>query len=206
METHRATDTTRADISDLSVVMYRKTLSDIPEHPLPVGFAIRRYIAGDEERWLSIHEIADRNNTFNAGTFRRQFGTDSRLLESRQFYLIAPDGRAIGTTTAWFKASLGRVHWVALLPAYQGRGLAKPLLSIACKRLGVLGHNETYLATSTARFPALCLYATFGFRPGLPPSMRSNGELHRSPEEKEAWDTIWPAVRERISERSTQRR
>jgi ribosomal protein S18 acetylase RimI-like enzyme len=59
----------------------------------------------------------------------------------------------------------GRVHWVAILPAFQGRGLAKPLLTAVCLRLRELGHTSAYLSTSAARIPALNLYRQFGFAP-----------------------------------------
>ncbi len=57
-----------------------------------------------------------------------------------------------------------RIHWVAIAPAYQGRGLAKPLVAAACLRLRALGHVWAYLTTSTSRLPAVSLYTKFGIR------------------------------------------
>jgi ribosomal protein S18 acetylase RimI-like enzyme len=98
--------------------------------------------------------------------------------------LLAPDGQAIGTATAWFKDNFegrrfGRVHWVAIVPEYQGRGLAKPLMSTICRRLQELGHDCAYLTTSTARLPAINLYRRFGFEP-----------LIRTPEEADIWKRL----------------
>jgi GNAT superfamily N-acetyltransferase len=58
----------------------------------------------------------------------------------------------------------------------QGRGLAKPLMSIVCRRLRELGHERAYLTTSTARIPAINLYLKFGFRPEI-----------RDEEDRRAW-------------------
>jgi len=61
--------------------------------------------------------------------------------------------------------SLGRIHWVAIIPQQQGSGLAKPLLTAICKRLKELGHSKTYLTTQSVRLPAINLYAKFRFTP-----------------------------------------
>lgn len=143
-------------------------LLDQAEVPVPTPYAVRAYEPGDEAAWLAIHREADLYNTFRDGTFAAQFGSDSALLRRRQFYLLDGAGCPVGTASAWFHpedASLGRVHWVAILPELQGRGLAKPLLSQVCRRLRELGHTRAYLTTSTIRVPAICLYFALGFRP-----------------------------------------
>jgi GNAT superfamily N-acetyltransferase len=98
--------------------------------------------------------------------------------------LIAPNQEVIGTGAAWFDddfggARIGRVHWVAILPEYQGRGLSKPLLSAICRRLRELGHGRAYLATASARSRAIQLYLRFGFVP-----------LTRNEAERAIWDQI----------------
>ena len=95
-----------------------------------------------------------------------------QLKAERQFYLCDGQRRTLGTATAWVNDDFpaenwGRVHWVAILPAAQGRGLSKPLLSVCVQRLGELGCEGAYLTTSTVRLPALNLYLRFGFRPHI---------------------------------------
>jgi ribosomal protein S18 acetylase RimI-like enzyme len=164
--------------------MIRKNLEQIPGFELPDGFALRWYQPGDEETWLQIHLAADRLQPITPDLFNQQFGSDITVLPQRQCYLLAPDGQAIGTATAWFKDNFegrrfGRVHWVAIVPEYQGRGLAKPLMSTICRRLQELGHDCAYLTTSTARLPAINLYRRFGFEP-----------LIRTPEEADIWKRL----------------
>ena len=120
-----------------------------------------------------------------------QCGVNSALrdLRQRQCYLLAPTGEVVGTGTAWFNnnfegARWGRVHWLAILPEFQGRGLAKPLMTSICRRLGELGHEQVYLSTSTARPVAIGLYLKFGFEP-----------LIQSPEDAVVWREILPLRR-----------
>jgi GNAT superfamily N-acetyltransferase len=145
-------------------------LEAIPYASLPEPFRLRSYEPGDERAWLDIHRQADTYNTFTPATFQDQFGCDPDVLRRRQLYLLDGRGSPVGTATGWLHPGLpelGRIHWVAILPAYQGRGLAKPLLARTCQCLRQLGHTRAYLTTSTARVPAICLYFDFGFRPNL---------------------------------------
>jgi GNAT superfamily N-acetyltransferase len=152
--------------------MVRRSLDAIPAHAPPDGFSIRTYVPGDERAWTDIHLEADHHNKITASLFRKEFGDDPRRLAQRQLYLLDAQGAAVGTTTAWFDDDhngerYGRIHWVAIRPSHQGRGLSKPLLSAACGRLRELGHDNAYLTTETVRVAAINLYLRFGFRPEI---------------------------------------
>jgi len=153
------------------VEMVRENLENCPNHPLPPGYSVRWYNEHDEHVWRFIHLEADKYTDATLDFFRRQFGHDDELLARRQCYLLDKDGRPIGTCTAWFdenwrgRGPYGRVHWMAIVPAYQGRGLSKPLLSIVMQRLRELGHTRAFLRTSPVRLPAISLYLKFGFQP-----------------------------------------
>lgn len=142
-----------------------------PRSACPGGYALRWYQPGDENDWLSIHRCADLYNCFSHELFLSEFGERTDELARRQCFLIAPSGETVGTATAWFGSGeehcCGRIHWVAVKPHYQGRGLARPLLSAVCERLLELGYREAYLVTATSRIPAINLYFRFGFRPDL---------------------------------------
>ncbi len=168
------------------LLMIRRDLEDIPEFPVPAGFALRWYQPGDEAFWLTIHKLADHYNQITPELFAHQFGTDSALLAERQCFLFDPSGQAIGTASAWFDnhfggARNGRVHWVAIMPQYQGRKLSKPLMTEVCRRLRELGHDRAYLTTLAARRPAIQLYLRFGFVP-----------LIRNEIERAVWGQVLP--------------
>jgi GNAT superfamily N-acetyltransferase len=150
------------------IIMIRDNLDQIPDFVLPRGFDLRMYQSGDEKSWETIQFAADKYNEISSTLFYKEFGHDVVTLEKRQFYLCADD-HPVGTATAWFDVNFkgkeyGLVHWVAILPTYQGLGLAKPLMTAVCRRLKELGHVRAYLTTSTARIPAINLYEKFGFR------------------------------------------
>ena len=166
------------------LTMICQNLETTPVFTLPAGFQLRWYVPGDEKLWLEIHLQADPYNPITSQFFQQQFGNDSAELAKRQCYLVAPDGRAIGTATAWFGKDplvreFGRVHWVALLPEYHGRGLSKPLLGAICACLRELGHSRAYLNTSAQRKAAIGLYLRFGFKPWI-------GNEH----ERNIWDQL----------------
>lgn len=172
-----------------TVNMCRPTLDGLPVWAVPMGFSLRTYQPGDENAWVAIHLQADRWNRVTLETFWKEFGLDVTLLAARQFYLCDAAGAAIGTATGWFNAAYygqpwGRIHWVALLPEYHGRGLAKPLLAAACWRMRELGHDKAYLVTSSARIPAINLYRSFGFEPEI-----------RTPEDEVIWSQVRPHLK-----------
>ena len=152
------------------VRMICKRLDLVPEYAIPSPYSIRHYQSGDEEGWLRIQALADHHNAITPSLFYGQFGDSIPVLEERQLYLLNEEAKTIGTATAWFDNDfdgerIGRVHWVAIEPTYQGKGLAKPLMTAVCHRLKELGHGSAYLTTSTARITAINLYLKFGFTP-----------------------------------------
>ena len=152
--------------------MVLKDLEGVPEAALPEPFTIRRYAEGDEENWTNIHLEADLYSDITPELFGEEFGHDRKMLAQRQYYLCDGDGKTVGTTTVWTNADFpeknwGRIHWVAIVPSAQGKGLAKPLLSVCLKRMKELGHNGAYLDTSSVRVPAINLYIRYGFVPHI---------------------------------------
>jgi len=169
---------------NLRVTMVLENLDSIPTFDLPAPYAIRPYQADDETAWTQIHIHSDDLNPITPELFSQQFGSDPGLLRARQLYLVNEPGLPIGTGTAWFNPdfqgrNFGRVHWLAIVPEYQGRGLGKALLSLICRRLVELGHEEAYLTTSFQRIKAIRLYLNFGFKP-----------LISSSQEQEAWNEL----------------
>ena len=155
----------------LDIRMIRENLDNIPDFGLPDGYAIRWFQPGDEKSWHKIHLLADKYTVVTLDLFEKEFGSNTRMLAERQCFLLDCKDSPIGTASAWFddcsKQSSGRIHWVAIIPAEQGKGLAKPLLSTVCNRLKALGHPRAHLTTQTVRIPAINLYLTFGFVPAI---------------------------------------
>jgi GNAT superfamily N-acetyltransferase len=154
------------------VIMIRRHLNGLPQHNLPPGYAIRWYRPGDREAWLRIHVLAEKEVPTSARIYEEQFAAADSERARRQAFLLDAAGHEIGTASAWFHESyhgrrFGRVHWVAIVPEHQGKGLAKPLLTAVCNRLIELGHDNAYLTTWTNKLPAIHLYFAFGFEPEI---------------------------------------
>lgn len=152
--------------------MIRPDLRNIPQYSLPPDYFFRWYRPSDEKIWLAIQLLTEKYEKINLELYKEEFGSHPEALAERQCFLCSALGEPLGTATAWFDPAYyqqpcGRVHWVAIIPVWQGRGLAKPLMSLICQRLAELGHQQAYLVTSPQRLPAINLYLKFGFVPDI---------------------------------------
>ena len=166
-------------MKNYSVRMIRKNMENIPQFPIPEGFAIRNYRRNEGYIWTRIQKAAEPYMNIDDGLFTREFKRDFLAMEDRSFYLTTDTGEEIGTITAWWQDDgWGQIHWVAIHPDYQGRGLSKPMMSVAMARLKQ-SHERCFLGTSTGRIPAVKLYLDFGF---IPDTSRENS--------REAWTEV----------------
>jgi GNAT superfamily N-acetyltransferase len=154
------------------VTMVRENRACFPHFALPPGYSLHWYQPGDEAIWLSIQRAADRLQDIPPDSFARTFGDARDELPQRQCFLLSPQGEPIGTATAWFGderwgREWGKLHWVAIVPGWQGKGLARPLLSCVCGRLRELHPDRAYLRTAAERLVAIRLYLDFGFQPDI---------------------------------------
>ena len=91
-------------------------------------------------------------------------------MEKRCLFIETTEGETIGTTTAWYGdlngdgKTRGRIHWVGVVPEYQGRGLSKPMLTKAMEIMAGK-HDEFYLTSQTTSWQAVNMYLNFGFEP-----------------------------------------
>ncbi len=155
----------------IPVVMVREDLTDLRAYPLPEGYRLRYFRDGEDHLWGEIEiAVASFDSMDKAmAYFESEFGPGRDRMEARCHYLEDPNGQAIGTSTAWYNDAFngrdyGRIHWIAIRPEYQGRGLAKPLLAASLGRIADF-HDRAYLTTQTTSARAINLYLDFGFVP-----------------------------------------
>lgn len=152
--------------------MVRDHMNDLPSFSCPVGYRIRTFRCGEEPLWAAIEaaagEFPDPEQALQH--FNAEFGPYLDAMVHRCFMLETADGAAIGTATAWYGQfegeERGRVSWVSIIPAYQGRKLSKPLVSAVLAHLAK-DHRSAYLTTQTTSYRAVNLYLDFGFVPRL---------------------------------------
>ncbi|MBS4176503.1 GNAT family N-acetyltransferase [Lederbergia citrea] len=154
--------------------MVKKDLLNIPEYTLPTGFQIRLFEKGDEHNWARIESSVDefKNEIAALEHFTKEFGSHIDEMSNRCLFIENEHGEAIATTTAWYGdlngdgEISGRIHWVSVVPKYQGKKLSKPLLSAA---LNILArhHSKAYLTSQTTSYQAINMYLNYGFEPYL---------------------------------------
>lgn len=139
--------------------------------PLPEGYYFANYKPGDQRQWADIETAAGEFSTREKALerFNNEFGGCELQLQSRCFFLYSPNGDAVGTSMGWYDndfngEKIGRLHWIALKPEYQGRHLGKPLVAKAVKRMQE-SHDKAYLTSQTTGWKAINMYLDFGFMP-----------------------------------------
>lgn len=152
----------------IGLAMHTPSLEGMPEFALPEGYGWRYFQPGDEKVWAEIETSAGEFPNADEGLkgFRRYYPTDDGLSERMIF--LTENGVPFATATAWYgdeDPEEGRLHWVSVDAAHQGRGLSNALVSLTMQRMKALGHELAYLTTQTASWVAIRVYAKFGFRP-----------------------------------------
>jgi ribosomal protein S18 acetylase RimI-like enzyme len=165
--------------------MARHDLEGIREVPVPAGYRIRTFRPGDETAWARVEtavgEFRDEGHALEH--FADEFGPHVDEMRERCLFLETTDGELVGTTTAWRNPDFpgrdwGRIHWVAVVPEHQGRGLGRLLVTEALLLMRAR-HARAYLTTQTSSWIAVHLYLTLGFTPFL-----------TAPAEEEGWSLL----------------
>ncbi len=151
--------------------MYRLKDFPVTEQALPEGFHFEFYQEGDETEWAAIETaVSEFENEAQAlDYFQKKFAPFSKELKRRMLFITDSEGRKIGTCSAWWKelpdgTRYPLVHWVAVRPGYQGKGIAKAMLSRTLKQLQKIEDTTpVYLHTQTWSHVAIRLYQKLGF-------------------------------------------
>lgn len=173
-------------------VSMRHDLKEIPDYELPAGYKFQAFKQGDEKEWARIETaVGEFDSEARAlERFTEEFHPYIKEFEKRSLFLVNEADEKIGTITSWYgnykNDIIGRIHWVAIRPEYQGKGLAKPMLSGAMKLLAEF-HNRAYLTSQTTSYPAINLYLDFGFQPVI-----------EKESDKEAWYLLEEKLNKKI--------
>ena len=143
---------------------------NIAENGLPPGYTFKFFEPDDVKHWSRIETSVLEFETEQAAEsyFMMSYMPHIRQLEKRCLFALNPDGLPVATATAWYADSeLGHqasLHWVAVCPEYQGKGLGK---SVTRKALSVFQSLEPgapiWLHTQTWSHVAVRMYHSLGF-------------------------------------------
>ena len=156
-------------VPSFGLTMKTDSLPENAAFALPEGIEVRNYRPGDERIWAELWVSAGGMKTVEGGikSFHRDF-PDVEQAQKRVFFLTE-NGVPFATAAAWYSddgpdAPEGRLHWVCIDEAHQGKGYSKVLIACALERLRALGHRSAYLLTVTHCWVAIRMYRRFGFR------------------------------------------
>ena len=147
---------------------------------LPAGFAARAFVPGrDEQAWLEVNAAAFAHHPEQGRL------TVDDLLEREAQPWFDPQGLILVETVEspkqvvafhWTKVDptqhsstdptqgVGEVYVVGVLPAYQGRGLGRPVTALGLAHLAGLGLTEVVLYVDADNAAAMRTYTGLGFR------------------------------------------
>jgi len=154
------------------LVMTYEDTSKYINYEIPKDYHIEFYKEGDEKDWVNIHINSGEFTSYEKGLqyFNDFFNHFKDELNKRCFFIVNDKNEKIATATISLLESKedsyeAAVDWVAITEEYQGKKLAKPLISYFIKLANRLGHKKLILHTQTHTWLAAKLYLDFGFKP-----------------------------------------
>jgi ribosomal protein S18 acetylase RimI-like enzyme len=137
---------------------------------LPAGYRFRDYRDGDAMEWAWVeHQIQD-FDTFEEAYryFRDTYDGELEALRQRFICVVNEKGEFAGCVTAWREKSgdvlIPAVHWLAVSPKEQGRGIGHALMRKLLERFLELDGFPIYLHSQPCSYVAVGLYSSLGFR------------------------------------------
>ncbi|MCL2421548.1 MAG: GNAT family N-acetyltransferase [Defluviitaleaceae bacterium] len=154
----------------IEVVMRRDPGLPLPVCPLPEGFSYEMYQPGYEKEWARIEASVEEFECEMDALlhYQKEFLPCPEELPRRCIFIKAPDGELVGTATAWWAYHGQRrhplVHWVAVKPAYQGKGLGKAITAEVVRLMTAIDGDSVFLlGTQTTSHKAIGIYEWAGF-------------------------------------------
>lgn len=162
----------RSEMIDLSVPRIRFQMKNrmektYSEPQLPEGFSFANYRRGMESDWTRIMcSVAFFDAPEKAEkVFREDFLRFPQEAERRVFFILSPEKTPVASCSAWIEGDYRKLHWLALEPEYQGRGLGRAMAEKVLYFFQQAGEKPIYLDTQTSSHRAVCLYLKEGFYP-----------------------------------------
>lgn len=173
------------------LVMCRDHLEDLDAIELPVAYAVRHFVSGDEGAWTMI--IDDAFGPWERHDFDEMIRRDERFVAERVWFVVrqGPEGdEPIGTAIAWrddrFGQDAGYLHMVGVRSAYRGRKLGHQLSLAVLHRFAAEGLRTAALETQDFRLPAVRTYLDLGFLPAP-----------ADDQQRERWQRVLDALEDR---------
>jgi len=203
---------------ELIPVLMEKTDAHVyPMHSLPSGYRFCFYEPGLEKEWAELECAAGEFTAASlaAERFQREFIDRTHFpstlsLSERMVFVLDTKTTVVGTAALWeggvFGETRHRLHWLAVHPRHQGKGLAKAVMTKLFEMYNELGlSGSVYLTTQTWSYRAVNIYLGFGFQPyrgKAPKNWKPNPALGYPESEnfEKKSEEAWLLIQEKISQ------
>lgn len=154
-------------------LLLERNLEYVPRIELPQGYRFVFYKPGDRDAWIDIEKSAKEFTGYEQGliSWNKYYENRQEELPARMVFIENSAGEKVATATAFYdiyerdKSGDGWLHWVAVRREYQGKGLAKPLISYVLNVMRELGYRHAKIPTQTTTWLACKIYLDLGFMP-----------------------------------------
>jgi mycothiol synthase len=147
----------------LEMVRPSTALAYVP--PVPEGYVLRQFRAGDEEEYNNLFHLAFADE----GRFSQILG---RVLEGGFFVVeYLASGELVSSCQAWRGSIMprhpdaGNMGWLVTDPSRTRKGLGTIVAASATNRLAAEGYQRPCLGTEDFRIAAISIYLKLGWRP-----------------------------------------
>ena len=149
----------------LRMTLPASSVNELPDVPLPDGYALRAYRAGDERSWVRLLNLAG-FTTWDLQRIQKYLADAERGDGSR----VVAKGDAIVSATfasraSWNDRQVGVLDFVASHPEHRRRGLSRAVCTAVLGFMVAAGYPEVILDTDDWRLPAIGMYLSLGFEP-----------------------------------------
>ena len=145
--------------------MVRPSVAPVEVPPVPEGYLLRQFRAGDEGKYDDLFHLA--------------FAEEGKLSESLEralpggFFVVEhlASGELVASGAAWRGSNMprhpdaGQMGWLVADPSHTGKCLGTIAAASATNRLAAEGYQRPCLGTQDFRTAAISIYLKLGWRP-----------------------------------------
>ena len=154
---------------DIVMIMDAKRAMEIKPPVLLDGYNFRFFESeSDIENWCKIETSVGEFDSYEDAYkhFQYEFSPHINELKKRCIFILDKNNQPIGTSTGWFSNLdiKNHLHWIAVCPEHQGKGLGKAVSQMAVTVCTKHNPNEAiWLGTQTGSYVAVTIYNKLGF-------------------------------------------
>jgi len=147
--------------------MVRPSTTRVVVPPVPDGYLLRQFRAGDEEEWDNLFHLAFADEGVLPGALEWTLPGGFFVIEHVTSGRLVATGAARRGSTMPRHPNAGQMGWLVADPSHAGKGLGTIVAACATNRLVEEGYARPCLGTEDFRLAAISIYLNLGWRPYL---------------------------------------